>query len=725
MTTPTYTHRVLNALSHFKQITMNMDFCSFTLMIIVSLLYMSKEQPLTSYRNDYNDSYDNSFQSFLDDDLCAALYSCNSTSQYCMCDVSCDVFKDCCHDAMTSNANTTFVKLTEVLPYADCVYLPEVYFKWFIFVVNFCPFGTEKNLKDLCEQIDVESVTRSTPVVGNTTNLLYRNLYCAICHNEYYTLLNLQLSCSLGFFDFNTGNYTIKELFKLNSCDLEYKIAEGYHVSYRNPIRRCYSAISDCPNHSADDIHTKRCKTGRNEYVFTKNNIYRNKDCYFCSDDSGNDVSCKSQFYNSSIDEKNSLIYSYRMLFDLESGRVKSEKQFLLRPTEYKDFSIGYNCLDTQVFDPFADVCRDITCATGTLTNGLQCKLMNTSIFGNISCTVIEFDEGDYDIVNSTSIFVYNSNKTYHNVVFESNVALVCITVYTSAEFLYRNDPIEGWLSFVCGLVSVACLCITTIVYMLPKLQNQPGRLLLCLCGSLFLAQLLFFLTRNAEIDIILCKILGVLVHFFFLTSFLWMNVMSFDVFNTFSSSFSSVGNNRKHFALYSLYVCLSALVIISIGILMDEMTSWSYRPNYGIGACWITNSKGLIVFLLVPLAIIILLNSVFFALSVRSICITKRESSERLNTRNNCDIFIYIKLSTVMGLTWAFGYVVTWVQNQVFWDLFVISNCLQGLFIFCSFVLNKKVYHVVRECFGIQVPTGKDIIKTSSCQPRANLTVL
>ena len=226
------------------------------------------------------------------------------------------------------------------------------------------------------------------------------------------------------------------------------------------------------------------------------------------------------------------------------------------------------------------------------------------------------------------SSFVYYSNKTYYDVVFDNNVAHVCFKVQRSEEFSYKNDPIERLLSFICGIVSVVCLCITTIVYMLPKLQNQTGRFLLCLSISLCLAQLLFFVARKAEIDSVLCKTLGIFVHFFFLASFLWMNVMSYDVFKTFSASFSNVKNNRNHFAFYSLYVWLSSLIIISVCILLDEMTSWSYRPKYGVNACWISNSKGLLAFLLIPLAVIILLNSVFFALSVRSICVTKRKSS-------------------------------------------------------------------------------------------------
>ena len=721
-----------------------------TSVIMVSVLCVSREQTTPSDTYDglyyydidnytdgdyvydydyYSDDYyyhDNSpaQYSFQYDKFCTSHHSCKSAYQYCMCDASCNVFQDCCHDANVSYANTTNLKLEEIVPYAECLYFPEAHTDWFIFVVNSCPIDAKSSLKDLCENIDIGNVISSTPVYGNTSHLLYRNLYCAVCHNDQYTFLNPQLSCSWN--DEYEGNYTIRELLQLDACNIEYTFADDFNMFHKNPVRECYPAIAECLNRSADDTHNKACKTRRNEYVFTTNNIYTNKHCYFCSYEIGSDVTCNNFIYNLSLeDEKTVHPYSYRMLFDLESGRVQSEKKIGHFQQESNEFSIGSKCLNTQILDPFTDTCRDITCTSESYQRKFRCINATTKTFRNDTCTLIEFDEGEYERLNGTSIFVYNSNQTYYDVLFDGSVAHVCVKVHAFDRFLYTNDPIESWLSFVCGIVSIACLCITIIVYMLPKLQNQPGRLMLCLSISLCLAQILFFVARKAEIDNVLCKTLGILVHFFFLASILWMNVMSYDVFKTFSASFSNVKNNRKHFAFYSLYVWLSSIIMISVCILLDEMTSWSYRPQYGVSTCWISNSKGLIVFLLSPLAVVIVLNSVFFALSVRSICVTKRKSSELLQTKSNCEILIYIKLSTVMGLTWVFGYVATLVQNQVFWYLFVIFNGLQGLFIFCSFVLNRRVYLVVRECLRLRTPIGKQHMKSSDNQTTPDITVL
>ena len=404
---------------------------------------------------------------------------------------------------------------------------------------------------------------------------------------------------------------------------------------------------------------------------------------------------------------------------------MRTEKRTGRFSREQEDFPIDNDCLDSQIFDPFANVCRDILCTSSFQVKGVKCLAGNTSMLRNGSCTEIQFSGDEYEIVTDTSIFVFASKKTYHDVIFDGDVAHVCLTVRTSTIFLHKNDLIERWLSFLCGVVSVVCLLTSAMVYMLPKLQNRPGRLLLCLSVSLCLAQILFLVAPRAEIDSVICKIIGILDHFFFLASFLWMNVMSFDIYKTFSSAFYSVENNQKHFALYSLYAWGSSLCITSAGILTDEMTAWSFRPKYGVGACWITNTKALIVFFLVPCALLMILNSIFFVLSVRSICITKRRSSATLQKKSTCDLLIYIKLSTVMGLTWVFGFVATWANIKIFWYLFIIFNGLQGLFIFLSFVLNKNVYRAVRQCFGFPIAETKRPTRTSSSQPIDNLTAM
>ena len=724
--------------SEIKTIIMVLVVNIFKLMVFLDTVCSLGEQTTTTTATTtkteyyYDDYYDYDYgppPDFYDlhGPDCATKHSCKSTSSYdCYCDARCDVFKDCCHDANLTNSHPASAKLKEVFPYTSCEYFPEVYRLWFIFVVNSCPLDSDETLKDLCQNIDRNNIVRTTPVVGKLTYLLYRNVHCAVCNNDTYTFLNPDLVCSWQ--SQYHGNYSIEELLKLDECEINYRFKGDDMLKYE-VIRRCYPAITECTNSTVNDTLAKGCEKGRNEYVFTEHNIYTNKDCFFCGTESEYNASCNmGDIYNTSMlsaGYKSPSPYSYRMLFDLESGNVKSQKRGGFGGRQSKEFSIGGSCRDTQIFDPFANSCRDILCTDGFTMDGVSCLHANTSLLQNDSCSVIQFTRDEYNILNETSIFIYASNKTYTDVTFLDGLAYVCFNIRGSVLSSRRNDPIEGWLSFVCGIVSTVCLLVTILVYMIPKMLNQPGRILLCLSISLFLAQVIFLLAPNAETNHFLCQTVGILDHFLFLASFFWMNVMSFDVFKTFSSSFCNVENNRKHFVYYSLYAWLTSLVVVGIGVSMDEMKSWSYRPKYGEGACWITSNKGLILFMLIPVAILMLFNSIFFSLSVRSICVTKRQSSKTLQTRSNCEVFIYIKLSIVMGLTWTFGYIATLIRNNIFWYLFIIFNGSQGLFIFCSFVLKKNVYRAVRQCLQFEIHKTKQTMQTPSSQLTMESTVI
>jgi hypothetical protein len=60
-------------------------------------------------------------------------------------------------------------------------------------------------------------------------------------------------------------------------------------------------------------------------------------------------------------------------------------------------------------------------------------------------------------------------------------------------------------------------------------------------------------------------------------------------------------------------------------------------------------------------------------------------------------DIKFYIQMAFIMGFTWITGFVMTTfsltnqVVYQIFVYVFILSNCLCGVFIFFSFVFKKE----------------------------------
>ncbi|XP_055998836.1 G-protein coupled receptor Mth2-like [Ostrea edulis] len=221
--------------------------------------------------------------------------------------------------------------------------------------------------------------------------------------------------------------------------------------------------------------------------------------------------------------------------------------------------------------------------------------------------------------------------------------------------------------------------------------------------ASLFVAQLLhlvapfIFEMKNQS----LCKALSIVTHFAFLAAFFWMNVMSFDIFFTFSTGLTNLGEREtssKRMRFYWLYAWLGAAIIVGSAASVEYTSDSSIKPGYGTGMCWISNSRGLLVFFLVPIAILLFSNFVFFLISAISIHMSSKKISRILKRKNTCKLLIYIKLSVVMGLTWCFGFSAAATNSQALWYLFIFFNTLQGLFIATFFVCTKKVFQIVRD---------------------------
>ncbi len=55
-------------------------------------------------------------------------------------------------------------------------------------------------------------------------------------------------------------------------------------------------------------------------------------------------------------------------------------------------------------------------------------------------------------------------------------------------------------------------------------------------------------------------------------------------------------------------------------------------------------------------------------------------------------NIFWFFQIASLMGFTWIFGYMAAFTDVEALWYIYIILNSLQGLFIFISFMCNRRV---------------------------------
>ena len=74
------------------------------------------------------------------------------------------------------------------------------------------------------------------------------------------------------------------------------------------------------------------------------------------------------------------------------------------------------------------------------------------------------------------------------------------------------------------------------------------------------------------------------------------------------------------------------------------------------------------------------------------------KDDEERAWYKRRVGFLLYIKLSTLIGLTWAFGLVASILEMPSLWYPFIILNSLQGIFILVFFDLKWRVYYTAYE---------------------------
>ncbi|XP_033117738.1 uncharacterized protein LOC117117531 [Anneissia japonica] len=327
-------------------------------------------------------------------------------------------------------------------------------------------------------------------------------------------------------------------------------------------------------------------------------------------------------------------------------------------------------------------------------------------------CQQLQLDE---------SLFLHQSNGTlvheWSGTVFEENefvlsnysnasTVVVCSflnqTGFKIVQTQFFNyDGALLIISVVGTILSLIGLLITIILRVIfEKLRTLSGKIILNISISLFFALLLTLVQGYFTEWKRFCEIVAAILHYLWLVCFLWMNAMAFEFFRTFRvfrASPRSENSQKKTFVTYFIYSwgVPAAYVGIIVGMTFCECTSLNLM--YGDDSvCWIRDEVASFFVFGIPLAVILLPNLILFVATIRGIHEARRSTaivSDKTQYKQLTEeMVIYIRISTVMGLSWAFGFLASFIDHVILWYLFTILNSLQGVFIFLAFNITHSI---------------------------------
>ncbi len=291
----------------------------------------------------------------------------------------------------------------------------------------------------------------------------------------------------------------------------------------------------------------------------------------------------------------------------------------------------------------------------------------------------------------------------------------------------------------ICCLVSNVFLLLTFLVYMiLPELRRPLfGRLIVAFVVSLFVAYLFISMIALGHQELMMakgagdeysaaCRALSFLVLFWFLHTFAWMNILSYDIFCKFtrfrsSASASTSAKDRDDgdvarltkYTAYAISVPLAVtLVTLTVEFLPDSYGG--LRPDFGVDRCFFGSYLANFLFLHLHLLAMQVANVVFFALTTASIYRTWRATRKMSRHQGrkskgsrsiNGQIKIIAKLFVVMGITWMSEFVaflLEWILGpDAVWKYTIFNdvvNLSQGILIFAVLVCKKTTLLRLRD---------------------------
>ncbi|KAL3832447.1 hypothetical protein ACJMK2_024089 [Sinanodonta woodiana] len=334
-----------------------------------------------------------------------------------------------------------------------------------------------------------------------------------------------------------------------------------------------------------------------------------------------------------------------------------------------------------------------------------------------LACVMVQVSKNDFVYNNQTeTIILINTSITLQRQDFEFqtdgsirvcrdhlNQEIGIHSINTFTAFSYQASlmaSIYSSFSYVCSVISIICLAITFVTYCLFKtLRSLPGKNNMCLVLCLLCAQTLLQFGLWQTHHPIMCQVLAIGIHFFWMATFSSMNVCSFHMYRVFCSNAFAIlndGDSKKVIMWYIAYICAVPIFLIIAATTINNALSNGENIGYGGERCFLNNQYSIIVAFIIPTVTMFVSNAVFFAIAfhkIRSSPIIESNSGDKRN------FFMYVKLSTITGIAWPLQVIDGMLELSAFSFFVTFVNALQGMFIFASYICNRRVWNLYIEC--------------------------
>ncbi|XP_048731395.2 adhesion G protein-coupled receptor L3-like [Ostrea edulis] len=254
-------------------------------------------------------------------------------------------------------------------------------------------------------------------------------------------------------------------------------------------------------------------------------------------------------------------------------------------------------------------------------------------------------------------------------------------------------------------ILSIVFTVLTFIIYITnwKYIKSDLNIMLLNLCGSLVVSYLIFIVAVEKTNNEIVCTVITAVIHYLFLVTFFCMLGMGIYYFMSITVTYYAmyVANNfksksRVHWFLIGGW---GIPFVIAASTLGGFWGKGYHLKNY----CWLSMESGSLYLFIVPVCLIAVLNLIIIVTLIRVLFASSAMTKSSVQKKAASGLRSLGTLLPVLGVNWLFGMLAVNESAEFFQFLFIISNSLQGFFIFVSHVLmNKKLMDSMKSRYPV-----------------------
>ncbi|XP_012683935.2 adhesion G-protein coupled receptor D1 isoform X2 [Clupea harengus] len=326
---------------------------------------------------------------------------------------------------------------------------------------------------------------------------------------------------------------------------------------------------------------------------------------------------------------------------------------------------------------------------THQLTKEQQMQALNKTNKVNLYCAFLDYSSKE-GVWSNEGCVRTGGNLSYSVCLCNHLTNFAILMQVVPMELSKAHQVALSTISYIGCSISIFCLAITLVTFAIlssvSTIRNQRYHIHANLSFAILVAQILLLISFRFEPGTLPCKVMAVLLHFFFLSAFAWMLVEGLHLYSMVVKVFGSEGS--KHFYYYGIGWG-SPLVICVVSVT-------SALNSYGeVGNCWLSLKNGAIWAFVAPALFVIMVNIGILIAVTR---IISRISAENYKVHGDSNALkltakAVAVLLPILGISWIFGVLAINDQSLLFQYMFSVFNSLQGFFIFLFHcLLNSEV---------------------------------